>query len=399
MNRIEFLRSSNVKRFIKEHAGSDIQKLLLNPPVEFKESIKTIVDQIRSRQKAIGKLASWATDFELILPPPLSIEQASSEKTATYKKSIVSGTHLIDLSGGMGVDCLTLSENFVCTTYVEMQTEVAEAFRYNSQILGKKIDVRNLTAQDFIDRHGGKRTEKTVLYLDPARRDEAQDKVFQLEDCSPNILQLLPSFKECANIVLIKLSPLVDIKSLLNRLSSVREVHVVSVKNECKEVLVLIDFSMDSEPLIKTVNIGLQSEKFEFTFPEEENTESTFSDVSKFLFEPNASILKAGAFRKVGVDFRVNKVHVNTHLYTSDQKPAIWPGRTFEILEQKVDKNLLKKYAPNGHVNVLVRNYPLSAKELKKKYKMQDGGEFFLIGFRDKNEKAKLVIARKVVDP
>ena len=159
----------------------------------------------------------------------------------------------------------------------------------------------------------------------------------------------------------------------------------------------MIDFKCEDEPLVKTVNLkGDQAEKFSFKLSEESGTEPTYGNTQTFIYEPNASILKAGAFKKVGVDFGLNTLQSNTHLYTSDELIANWPGRVFETVASKVDKQTLKDFAPTGEINVLTRNYPIRANDLKKKYRLKDGGDYFLIGFRDLDEKTQLVIAKRV---
>lgn len=392
----EFLASPEVRNFIKNHLQSDVQKLLLNPPSEIKDQIKAIANQILARQKARGKLDSWVANPNLIFPPPISIEQASSEKTAIYKKVIVSGKYLVDLSGGMGVDCLTLSENFEQTTYVEIQSEVADVFSYNCEQLGKKINVLSRDSERYIEELNENKADEFVFYVDPARRNSEKRKVFKLEDCTPNILEILPILEKKAGRVLIKLSPLLDIRSVLTEVPHIKEFHVVSVKNECKELLVLIDFSWSSAPVIKAVNLDTEMEQYAFRLQDEKRATAEVAAVSSFLFEPNSSILKAGAFKKIGEDFGLDKVHSNTHLYTSNIAPDDWPGRTFQIVEDSVNKKVIAQYAQNGCINVLTRNYPKGASELKKKYKLKDGGEFFLIGFRDHKEKARLIVAKRL---
>ena len=397
MRGIEFLETSEVKDFIQHNLNSDIQKLLLNPLAEFGPNINEIVNQIQARQKAKGKLGSWVGNFDLIFPPPLSVEQASSEKTATYKKSLVKGEHLIDLTGGMGVDTLALSENFDHTTYVEQQPELAQVFEHNQKVLGsKKIEVISEEAASFLEKFKISSKSGTAFYIDPARRNKAKGKVFNLEDCSPNIIELLPLLRRYCKQVLIKLSPFLDIKLILEKIGNVRELHVVSVKNECKELLVLVDFTFDSEPIIKTINLDNTNQIYNFTFSEEQDIKPSFNNAGRYLLESNASILKSGAFNKVSLDFSVTKLHPNTHLYSSESPIEGWPGRTFEILESKFDKKLLPKYATNQCMNVLTRNYPTNAASVKKKFKLKDGGDFFLIGFSGIDKKSHLVVAKKI---
>lgn len=393
---LDFLQKTETKKFIQEHLHEDVTNLRLNPPDQLGSFAPQVADQILSRQKAKRKLDSWTGNFDLILPPPLSIEQASSEKTATYKKSILKGNRLIDLTGGMGVDTLALSENFVQTTYVEQQVELAQIFEHNRKILGAQIEVVTNDAVSFLEKFSTSNKSSTAIYIDPARRDESKDKVFNLEDCSPNIVALLPRLRKCCNQVLIKLSPFLDIKLILQSIPNVKEIHVVSIKNECKELLILVDFSFENEPKIKTINIGDPDQVYDFSFSEELSSESLFGISDHYILEPNSSILKAGAFNKVSADFGVTKLHPNTHLYSSESQIEGWPGRTFEVIESRFDKKLLSKYAATRCINVLTRNYPTNSATIKKKFKVKDGGEYFLIGFSGIDKKNHLVVAKKI---
>lgn len=396
MSDFEYLNRSVVKHFIRENIQSDLRKLVLNPPAEFRDHIKEIVDQIQARRKAKGKLDTWVDNPELIFPPPLSVEQSSSEKAANYKKTIMSGKHLIDLTGGMGIDCLALGEQFEQVAYVEQQAELTAIFKYNARKLGKEVKTLASEATNFLEHLDTNQREYTSFFIDPARRNMHKNKVFQLADCSPNLIEIMPLLQQKGLQVLVKLSPIIDLKATLAQVDHVREVHVVSIKNECKEVLLWIDFEFSNEPLIKTINLTEVDQTFDFKLSQENASIVSLGVEQNYLLEPNASILKAGAFKQIAARFPVNKLHSNTHLYTTDQEVAKWPGRTFKIEASDVDKTVLQQYTKNGSINVLTRNYPVSANDLKKKYKLKDGGDFFLIGFTNQKEKVRLVIARKI---
>ncbi len=392
---LKFLQKAETKDFIQTHINSDINKLLLNPPSVITPFAKEVAAQIKARQKAKRKLDDWASNFDLVFPPPISVEQASSKQTAEYKKSILSGKHLVDLTGGMGADTLALSEQFESTTYVEKQEDLVEIFKHNCDVLDKSINIQCATAESYLDQNH--RLDRSFFfYLDPARRDEEKNKVFNLEDCSPNIVELQTQLKRIGGNVLVKLSPFLDIKLTLKKIDHIKEVHVVSVKNECKEVLILIDYSIDDEPEIRTINLTEAGQSFNFKFSEENTSQATLSTVKKYILEPNASILKAGAFNQAAVHYKVEKLHAHTHLYTSETLIPNWPGRVFEVIQAKVDKNTIAEFSKNGYINVMTRNYPMSPADLKKKYKVKDGGEFFLIGFIDMSKKNNLLITKKV---
>lgn len=392
-SRIDFLTQPEVRKYIRENINSDTTKLILNPPPDFKEHIKDIVNQIRSRQKAKGKLDNWAENYELVMPLPLSLEQASSSLTSKYKQGLISRKHLIDLTGGMGIDCLSLSDSFERTTYVEESTELCDVFQHNSAMLEKPIEIINAEAGDFLQDH---KTDKknTVAYIDPARRDQSRNRVFQIEDCSPNLIDLMPLLKKRVSELLIKYSPLLDINLVFKRIDGIKEVHVVSIKNDCKELLFLIDFEFVGTPLIRCVNLETNQPNFSFSVDEEHSANPSYDSYGRFIYEPNASILKAGAFKKIGEAFNLKKISENTHLYTSDQVIKIFPGRIYEVKEV-AKKGSIKEYGTGGKINVVTRNYPLSAQELKKKWKLKDGGEYFLLAFRDLNGKPQMVIATR----
>ena len=393
MNSLDFLRQERIKAFIKENQKVDIQRLLLSPPSEFKDQIRLIADQILSRQKAVGKLNSWASNFDLIMPPPLSIEQASSATTGEYKSDLLSGDQFVDLTGGMGIDCLNIGRNFEKKIYVEKQQALAEVFKHNSMVLEESIEVHNENAEDFINSFHSE--FNTVFYLDPARRSEEKKRVFRLEDCTPNIIELIPLIKKKGDKVLIKLSPLLDLSSIKSSLNFIKEIHVVSVKNECKELLIYLDFEFIGESKVVCVNLSSSQSPYAYNWSEEATSEAEFGEVSNYLYEPNASIMKAGAFKKLSKDFSVCKIAPNTHLYTSKEPNLDFPGRIFRITSL-VDKKMMKQLR-GKKINVLTRNHPLKAAELKAQLKIKDGGDTFLIAFRDRQEKAKAVISERLL--
>ena len=391
---INFLMQEDVKQFIKDNLYSDTSKLLLNPPKDLKSGINNIVDQIISRQKAKGKLEDWRNNFDLIMPPPLSIEQASSNTTCKYKSKLISGHHFIDLTGGMGIDFLALSDSFERATYVETQKNLCEVFQHNLRELNKDAEVINSDAIDFLSNLNSESGNR-IIYLDPARRDDNKSRVFAIEDCTPNLIELLPELRKKASRALVKFSPMLDIQSILDSVSNVKEVHVVSVKNECKELLLLIDFEFNGSPEIICANLDTNQPVYSFKVEEEREITATNSSELEYLLEPNSSIMKAGAFNKLSVDMGAQKISANTHLYTSNDPIENFPGRTFKILGE-VDKKSIARFASDKKINVITRNHPLSANELKKKWKLKDGGDYFLIAFRNQANTPMIVVADRL---
>ena len=393
MNSIEILTSPDIVNFIRENESADIQKLLLNPPAEFKQQITFIADQILSRRKAKSKLPNWHDNYDLIMPPPLSLEQCSSPTTGAYKASIFSGNTLVDLTGGMGIDTLYLSDQFQKTHHVEMNEQIYETFQHNLKVLSKPdITAHHSTAEEFISEV----ESNTSFFIDPARRSEQMSRVFLFEDCSPNVIELLPSFRVKADKVLIKAAPMIDISLAVSQLEQVKEVHIVSVKNEVKEVLFLLDYQTEAtdEPIIKCVNLETSQPSISFCTSNEKTASSSFSEPQRYLYDPNSSILKAGAFKLIGTQYKLHKIAINTHLYTSESLIDNFPGRVFEIIHSDINKKNIGKAISDGKVNVLTKNYPQKPDELKKKLKLKDGGKFFLIGLRDKNNKPKLLLTK-----
>ncbi|GAB4248769.1 MAG: hypothetical protein Tsb0034_28170 [Ekhidna sp.] len=391
MDEIEFLKREDVRQFIFENRNSDVNRIILSPPSVFKNEASILAKQILARQKAKGKLDEWLKNEHLLFPQPLSVEQSSSTATARYKRDLLSGEHVVDLTGGMGVDLISLSQSFEKATYVEMQPSVCAYFRHNAAILGHEVEIVNDEAENYIRDFQG----TACFYVDPARRDQDKNKVFKLEDCTPDVIALIPQLKSKSDQLLIKLSPMIDLSSVRKEIPNIKEIHVVSVRNECKEVLLLIDFEFENEPTIIAVNLETDQPSFAFKPSDEGAHEEVTGGLNTLIYEPNASILKAGAFKTISKKYGLTKLAQHTHLYTSKEKKVDFPGRVFRVISSDVKKTL-PNFLENGAINVITRNYPLPANELKKKMKIKDGGAYFLLGYRDVANKPHLVIAEKI---
>ncbi len=392
-NDFDLITSSEGMTFLNEFRHTDPQKLLLNPPKkdfpEVSRHIRLFIDQLISRKKAIKKLPYWSTIKGLVYPPPLSLEQCSSEETATYKQQLILGKVLVDLTGGMGIDCLALSNNFKECHYVERNQELCEVFTHNTRLMGKgNIHVHHLEANLFLDQWPAH--EATCFFFDPARRGENNSKVYKLSDCEPDATTLVPEILEKGATALIKTSPILDVELALSELSHVKEVHLVASRNELKEVLYLMTPDWVGEPEIITVNLSEGSQKFNFNKSEESDAQSEFGPIRKWLYEPNVAVLKAGAYKLVGKRFGLSKLGNNSHLYTSENLVDGFPGRTFEVIKE-VSKHNLKKLLSDQKANIITRNYPLTPDQIKKKYQLKDGGNYFLIGTRVINNPTLLV--------
>jgi len=333
----------------------------------------------------------------IIYPPSINLEQSSSEATGKFKAEIVSNETsrqqltVADLTAGFGVDSFFLSKVAKSLDYVEPDSELLSIASHNHIVLGNSTIVHHHhSAEEFLDKV---KVSYDLIYLDPSRRDSNAKKVFRLEDCEPNVQTLLPKIFDRTKLVLVKASSLLDIQQGLNELQNVEKVFVVSVNNECKELLFLLHQGFKNEPSIETINLnsdGTTKHTFSFTFNEERETNSAFGTPQIYLYEPNASILKAGAFKSIGEKFDLQKIAPSTHLYTSSLLRSDFPGRVFKIENLKVEVNDLK----GKKANIITRNYPLKPEELKKKFKLIDGGDQYMIAFSGVSKKFVVLATR-----
>ncbi|MEM7109693.1 MAG: SAM-dependent methyltransferase [Bacteroidota bacterium] len=392
---IDKLLSPSVQSFILKHENEDPFQLSL----KYKEvdgiPIRLISEQISGKQKAKGKLPYWYSREGILYPPKLSIEQCSSQSTAEYKASLLKGHAFVDLTGGTGVDTWALSQSFRKGSYVEKLENLAILARSNFSVLKRhNIEVLNITAENYLNSASGK---VDCIYIDPARRDEDKNRVFRLGDCAPNIIQLLPQLKKKAHKILIKTSPMMDIDLAIRSLGSVSEVHIVAVKNDCKEVLYLISETQSNEISFFTVNFKKgRTERFNSTLNKIIAARAHLSRPMEYLYEPNASILKAGAFDLVSEKFSIFKLHKHTHLYTSDQLITEFPGRVFKV-EQLLPyaKKEIRLAIPDGKANISTRNFKDDVATIQKKTGIKDGGEAYLLGFTDLDEVQRIALCTK----
>lgn len=362
------------------------------------------LQQAEGRERTADKLPTFAAIEDWWYPVRLSCEQCSSEVTARYKAELVESrnskveSRFVDLTGGYGVDTFFLSELFSSTDYVEQNAELCRIAEHNFQISRKtkverqklSITVHNCAAEDFLSSSPCTGAGWDLIFLDPARRDSHGGKVFRLADCTPNVIELLPTLLDRLapnGRIMLKLSPMLDITQAIKELDAISwDVHVVAVKNEVKEVLLIsrnigIPEYRETGPTITAIDLAEPEKAFVFARREESDCAAQMANGTwssgAFLYEPNAAILKAGAYKLAGERFGLQKLDTNTHLYVSPALVAHFPGRVWQI-RSVVGKEKL----PLSHANVLVRNYPLTAEQLKKKMHLRDGGADFIIGCR-----------------
>lgn len=391
----EILRDS-VQAFILENEASDPYQLTLKHKEVARVPIALISQQISARQTAKKKFPDWYAAKQLVYPPKLSLEQSSSQQTAAYKSFLFNGVSFVDLTGGMGVDSWAFAKSFQSGTYIEKQEPLADLAKHNFSQLGlAELEVLNTTAEEFLK---GTSQNFDLIYIDPARRDDNKKKVFRLVDCTPSIVELLPILLRRAKQVLVKTSPMMDIELALQELSKVKEVHIVSVENDCKEVLYLLSEGQSSRPTrIKTINfIKEVAQEFEFEKGSEKMLESSFSAPLRYLYEPNSAVMKSGAYKLIGTSYNLNKLHVNTHLYTSDDCVENFPGRVFEIIGQTAfDRKSIKKLIPESKANVATRNFMVDVVAVKKKLGLKDGGNYYVFACTDLHNKPILLVCTK----
>lgn len=352
------------------------------------EEWRWFLQQVEGRERTADKLPTFASIPDWWYPVRLSCEQCSSELAARYKASLVNGEKMLDLTGGYGVDTYFLSELFDHTDYVEQNAELCRIAAHN--FTNKPISVHNTTAEDFLSSHYGEAGRGyDLIFLDPARRDSHGGKVFRLEDCTPNVVELLPTLHEHGKHLMIKLSPMLDLTQAVTSLSQVTwDIYVIAIKNEVKELL----FLSGGSGQITAIDLAKKEQAFVFSREEEQNSVISFQPSAfSFLYEPNAAILKAGAYKLVAQRFGLQKLDVNTHLYVSDTLVPEFPGRIWKIKEQITNHKLQITNA-----NVLVRNYPLTPDQLKKKLHLRDGGTDFVIGCRVGGKPTLFICGRKI---
>ena len=389
------------RRYVAAHLHDDPAHLALQARRHPDLPVPELVRQIQARQKARAKLPAWADNPELIFPPALSVEQASSARTAAFKASLVDGQRLADLTGGFGADSAAFATRVAQVDYVERDAALAGVVRYNFAQLGiANVTINADDAVAFL-----KRTSHHYdwLYLDPARRDTAARKIFLLRDCEPDVAKLLPLLLHKADKVLLKTSPMLDIEHAVQGLAHVRRLWVVAVDNEVKEVL----YELGQEPAVDPERYALNlrrdgtQQEFRLNRAREARATPRYAEAQQYLYEPNAAVLKAGAFRSIGTAFELLKLHQHSHLYTSDVLRVDFPGRVFHILAvEKADGPALKAHlGPEARAHVTTRNFPDSVADFRRRTGIREGGEVYLFATTDLRGRLVVLVCEKLTPP
>lgn len=393
--------SQETIRFIRTHRLDDVRSLALQSRKYPAVDMPAAITQIAGWQAAKEKIPAWAEKEDILYPVHLSLEQCSSEVTAQYKVEIIakSGSQrntFTDLTGGFGIDCAFLSAGFEQATYVERLPSLCEIAAHNFPLL----DLNHITVcNDDSVQHLQSMPSVDWIFIDPARRDGHGGKTVAISDCEPDVAALEDLLLEKAKHVLVKLSPMLDLTLAINDLKHVQEAHIVSVNNECKELLLVLSHNekLSAEDIpVHCINLTHSQGQQSLTFTRQQEKDSACSYTSllkTYLYEPNASILKAGAFRSLSYIYKVEKLHPNSHLYTSDQYVADFPGRKFRITDScSFNKNEVKEMLDTEKkANLTVRNFPASVAELRKRLKLAEGGDTYLFATTLADEKKVLI--------
>ena len=384
--------------FIHEHAEADVRQLALQGTKNPEVDLSFALEQIAGRQKAKTKLPSWAAVDGIVYPPHLSMEQCSSEQTARYKALIAGkGALIVDLTAGFGVDMAFMSQDFQKAIYVERQAPLCAISSENFKLLGlNHIEVICADGIDYLHQL----EHADLIFLDPARRDNHGARTYGIADCTPNVLELRDELLKKADRVMLKLSPMLDWRKAVEDLGHVNEVHIVSVDNECKELLLIL--SKEKKPLkLFCVNNDQVFEGDQGDWLNERSIAEIRVPVpmssQAYLFEPNASIMKAGCFTLLEQRFNVSQLDKNSHLFVSDHDISDFPGRRFTIEKTtSMNKRELKTaLAGIDKANITVRNFPLSVAELRKRLKLKDGGNLYLFATTLADGQHQLFLCRK----
>lgn len=385
--------STEIQKFINNSLQANISKLALSknpfPEIDWKE----IINQIVSKNKSKSKLTTWFTTEGIYFPPSISIEQTSSEITAKYKTNLLTGKSIIDLTGGFGVDCYYFSKKFEKVVHCEKNVELSEIVKHNYKKL--KVDNIECKAQNSTEVLTDSDTNFDWIYIDPSRRSDIKGKVFLLKDCLPNVPANLDLYFSKSKNILIKTAPILDITAGINELNHIKFIHIIAIDNEVKELLWILE--KDYSGKIEITSVNIQKEKTDSnSFVFGQNTPTTFDLPNMFLFEPNAPLLKSGCSDNLSKTLNVDKLHPHSHLFTN-LKLIDFPGRRF-MIESVIPfkKEELKKHIEGKKMNITTRNFPLTVEEIRKKYKITEGGNVFTFFTTNINDEKIVLICNKI---
>ena len=422
------------QEYIKQHRNDDVYRLALAKTPEGVD-LQYALQQIAAYQTIEKKIPSWAECDDLIFPPKLSLEQSSSELTARDKASLIKEfmgnqpfTH-IDLTGGMGIDCYFIAQNASASHYIEQNSELCQIAQHNFTHLNPNISVHNTTAEEFLNQITEYRVQSTdksiakdsknaksqlstlnsklstLIYLDPARRGDHGQKLVSIADCQPNVIELLPQMFALTDKVVVKLSPMLDITRAIGELHCIEKLYVISVANECKELLLFINKNYTDDTQICAINLNSQQSTVNSsllltgTLSHESALTIPYAvKMGEYLYEPYAAHLKSGLYKTIAEMYAISKLHPHSHLYTSDELNTNFPGRQFRV-NQVIPfnkKNIKSFFKEHPKANLTTRNFPLTVSQLRTQYKIKEGGELYIFATTLRDDSLVLVLCEKV---
>lgn len=391
---VQSILSKEIQHYIDDKINADVTKLALqkNPFAEVEWNL--VLQQLAAKQKAKSKLPTWFKTHNIYYPSKISVEQTSSEKTAQYKASLISGNNLIDLTGGFGVDDFYFSKTFANVVHCEINSELSKIVKHNFEQLNvKNVDCFADDSSEVLQKLNQK---FDWIYIDPSRRNDSKGKVFMLKDCLPNVPELLDFYFSFSDNIMIKTAPILDISAGISELKNIAEIHVVALENEVKELLFILKKNHESTIEIKTVNLLKdKNEAFQFQINSEAK-KTNFAAPKKYLFEPNAAIMKSGGFDAIATQFGLEKLHQHSHLYTSNEL-LDFPGRIFEIQNTlEYNKANMKSFLENQKANITTRNFPETVENIRKKWKIKDGGNVYSFFTTDMTNSKIVLLCEKL---
>ncbi len=392
--------SKQYKELIQQYIHHDVRYIAFK---KFSDDIDVpfLIQQIKGRKLTPKKYPSWENHLDdLVFPKQLSLEQSSSEFTALYKAQLVSADYLVDLTGGFGIDTSFFARHIKQVTYVEQQKDLVEIAKHNFNVLGlSNINTINDVAENIVSTISA----DEIVYIDPARRNEQGSKVFRIEDCTPNIINLLEVLKHKTKKIIIKLSPMYDTEMAIKQVDFLSEIHIVAVDNECKELVLIVEpHTKKTSISYYCVNIDTSGPISMFSFNKEAlGLDASYTnEIKKYIYEPNVAIMKTGAFGTISKRFLVDKIHPNSHLFTSDTFVNMFPGRQFELVSVIPFKkeNIKLEISPLKKANITVRNFPLEVNEIRNKTKLKEGGECYIFATTLYNNDKVCLLCKRITN-
>lgn len=384
----------DIQEFVNNNLNSNTASLLLKGVHFNSVDSKDIIEQIEAKKRSQKKLPTWFNTKNIFYPNKLNIEQTSSETTAEYKSSLISGNSIIDLTGGFGVDCYYFSKQFKTIEHCEIDQNLSKIVKHNY----KQLDINNIKTVNTDGLVYLKDSNKIFdwVYIDPSRRHDSKGKVFFLKDCLPNVPEHLELLFQNTKNILIKTSPLLDLSVGISELKHVKTIHIVAVNNEVKELLWVLNKDSESGINIKTINLKKENnEVFNFSLENEKQSQPNYSKPLTYLYEPNSAILKSGAFNSISKKLDVFKLHQHSHLYTNNSIIE-FPGRCFKINNVvPYNKKELKKLCIKK-ANITTRNFPETVQQIRDKFSIKDGGDTYVFFTTNRLNEKIVLIAQKI---